>query len=205
VRQQVDQFKREAAEQPTNPQNVAQRALLLWQWLNAYALSGGPIPVNATQELAAGFVLNDARQQGTQPAIPVNVRNLVSNVDALIYELRIKDEHPKALPTIRADKTGPFDASSFQTSEQIITIGEKPMNPGGGITRVDERCRASTERGAGSAQLCQFALLESKCTLREDRSSLDGHARGISRNGLERISARRRTLEAGPHHHPHVR
>jgi hypothetical protein len=89
LRQQVDQLKRDAASQPTNGQNVAQRGLILWQWINAYALTGGPVPVNATQELGAVFVLNDAKQQNTEPAGPANVRALISNVDALIYEFRL--------------------------------------------------------------------------------------------------------------------
>jgi hypothetical protein len=133
LRQQVDQLKRDAASQPTNGQNVAQRGLILWQWINAYALTGGPVPVNATQELGAVFVLNDAKQQNTEPAGPANVRALISNVDALIYEFRIKDETPKAIPTVRADRAGPFAASSSQSFEETITIGDMPMNPGGTI------------------------------------------------------------------------
>ncbi|MBZ5608978.1 MAG: DUF3604 domain-containing protein [Acidobacteriia bacterium] len=133
LRQQVEQLKRDAASQPTNADNAVARGLLLWQWINAYSLTGGPMPVNATQELAPAFVLNDARQQGTPPAGPANVRALIGNVDALIYEFRIKDEHPQAIPTIRADKTGPFPASSLQTFEQTITIGEMPMSIGGAI------------------------------------------------------------------------
>ncbi len=133
LRQQVEQLKRDADSQPTNAQNAVQRGLLLWQWVNAYSLTGGPVPVNATQELAPAFVLNDARQQGTPPSGPANVRALIANVDALIYELRIKDEHPQAIPIVRADKTGPFPASSLQTFEQTVTIGEMPMSIGGTI------------------------------------------------------------------------
>ncbi|HYL38013.1 MAG TPA: DUF3604 domain-containing protein [Bryobacteraceae bacterium] len=133
LRQQVDQLKRDASSQPTNPQNVAQRGLILWQWINAYALTGGPVPVNATQELGPAFVLNDARRQNTAPAGPANVRALISNVDALIYEFRIKDENPKAIPTVGAPRTGPFPASTYQTFEEIITIGDMPMSPGGRI------------------------------------------------------------------------
>ena len=131
LRQQVNQLKRDVATQPTNAQNVAQRGVVLWQWINAYALTGGPVPVNATQELRPVFILNDARQQNSPPSEPVNVRNVVANVQALIDEFRIKDESPKAIPTVTANKTGPFPASSFQTFEETVTIGEMPMNPGG--------------------------------------------------------------------------
>lgn len=131
LRQEVNQLKRDALAQPTNPQNVVDRGLILWQWINAYALTGAPVPVNATQDLRFVWVLSDARQQSSPPSEPVNLRALVKNVDDLIYEFRIKDETPKAIPTIRADKTGPFPASSLQTFDQTITIGEMPMNPGG--------------------------------------------------------------------------
>ena len=131
LRAQVEQLKRDAESQPTNAQNVAQRGLILWQWINAYALTGGPVPVNATQELRPAFILNDARQQNSAPSEPVNVRALIANVDALIKEFRIKDENPKAVPTVTAAKTGPFPASSYQTFDEVVTIGSMPMMPGG--------------------------------------------------------------------------
>lgn len=133
LRRQVDQLKRDEAAQPTNAQNVAARGLILYQWVNAYALTGGPVPVNSTQELRPAFILNDAREQGVAPSEPVNVRALVANVDALIKEFRIKDENPKAIPTVTADKTGPYPASSYQTFDETVTIGALPMNPGGTI------------------------------------------------------------------------
>ena len=133
LRQQVEQLKRDAATQPTNAQNVVQRGLLLWQWINAYSLTGGPVPVNATAGVDARLCVERRPEQGAAPAGPANVRALIANVDALIYEFRIKDEQPKAIPTIRADKTGPFPASSFQTFDQIVTIGDMPMSPGGTI------------------------------------------------------------------------
>jgi hypothetical protein len=64
----VNQLKRDAAAQPTTPEEVAERGMLLWQWINAYALTGGPVPVNATQDLRLVWILNDARQQGTPPS-----------------------------------------------------------------------------------------------------------------------------------------
>ncbi len=131
LRQQVDQLKRESAAQPTNAQNVGPRGVILWQWINAYSLTGGPVPVNATQELRPVFMLEDARRNGTAPTEQVNVRNVVANVDLLLYEFRIKDENPKAIPIVRAAPTGPFPASSFQTFEQTITIGSMPMSAGG--------------------------------------------------------------------------
>ena len=98
LRAQVNQLKRDAETQPTNARNVAARGVLLWQWVNAYALTGGHLPVNATQELGAAFVLDDAAKQGTPPATNVNVNALIRNVNALIYEFRLRDERPRLSP-----------------------------------------------------------------------------------------------------------
>jgi hypothetical protein len=131
LRAQVNQLKRDAETQATNAQNVADRGVLLWQWINAYSLTGGPLPVNATQDLGGAFVLEDAKQLGSPPATAVNMNRLVTAVDELIYEFRIKDEHPKAIPVITASSGGPFAASSFTTLTQTVTIGEMPMRIGG--------------------------------------------------------------------------
>jgi hypothetical protein len=133
LRAQVNQLKRESLSQPTNPQNAVERGLILWQWINAYSLTGGPVPVNATQELGAAFVLNDARQQGGEAATRADADVLAANVDALIYEFRIKDEHPRAVPTVTASGSGPFHASAYVTMTQTVTIGETPLQPGGVI------------------------------------------------------------------------
>ena len=42
LRAQVNRL--EADTQPTNARNVADRGLLLWQWINAYSLTGGHLP-----------------------------------------------------------------------------------------------------------------------------------------------------------------
>ena len=141
LRQQVNQLKRDAAAQPTNPQNVTDRGLILWQWINAYALTGGPVPVNATQDLRFIWILRDARDQNSPPSEPVNMRALVRNVDELIYEFRIKDDDPKAIPTVRASKAGPFPASSFQTFDQIVTIGDMPLSVDQTGHKVDQHPR----------------------------------------------------------------
>jgi hypothetical protein len=130
LRQQVEELKREAAASPTTPDNVVRRGLVLFDWLNAYSLTGGPVPVNATQELAALYSLRDAAAQQTPPPGTVNVKLLIDNVDGLIAEFRQKDEKPKSIPVIRVNAPGPYAASSFQTFEQVVTIGDQPMLPG---------------------------------------------------------------------------
>ncbi|MBX9602455.1 MAG: DUF3604 domain-containing protein [Bryobacteraceae bacterium] len=131
LRRQVEELKREVAAGPTTAENVVRRGLVLWDWLNAYSLTGGPVPVNATQELAGLFALQDAARDQTAPPAAVNVKLLIENVDGLIAEFRQKDEKPKSIPVIQVSAAGPYAASSFQSFEQAITIGDQPMLPGG--------------------------------------------------------------------------
>ncbi len=131
LRAQVNRL--EADTQPTNARNVADRGLLLWQWINAYSLTGGHLPVNATQELGQAFVFADAARQGTPPAIAGNISNLIANVDSLIYEFRLRDKRPGAIPLVTASTAGPFAASSHVTLTETVTIGDMAMKVGGAI------------------------------------------------------------------------
>jgi hypothetical protein len=128
LRQDVDRLKRDVEKQPTNATNMVERGLILWDWVNAYSLTGGPVPVNATQVLAPVFQLKDG--SGADAGRPAAVRALAGTIDQLVYEFRIKDEHPRAIPTLRLDRAGPFDASSWQTIQVTLTVGEMPMPPG---------------------------------------------------------------------------
>ncbi|HTM47319.1 MAG TPA: DUF3604 domain-containing protein [Bryobacteraceae bacterium] len=141
LRQQVNRLKRDTA--PTTKANLVERGLILWDWINAYSLTGGPVPVNATQSVGGVFALRDDPSATAPPA-------LSKNIDALIYEFRLKDERPKAIPTLRLDRAGPFPAGSWQTIQQTLTCGDEAMPAGstlmlarmlmsdGGLAQVDD-------------------------------------------------------------------
>ncbi len=132
LRQDVDRIKRDAERQPTDARSAVERGLILWDWVNAYSLTGGPIPVNSTQQLAPVFELRDAQLEGGTARPRAGA--LPKNIDELLYEFRIKDETPKAIPTISVDKSGPFPASSWQTIAQtLLTCGSAPIEPGASI------------------------------------------------------------------------
>ena len=127
LREQVNRLKKEAAGQPTNAANGVARGLIVWEWMNALALHGAAIPVNAPQELAVVFEWKDGNVETRRGA---NTQRVVKVIDEMIYEFRVKDEHPKGLPAIRLDHAGPFPASSWQTITQTLTVGELPLAPG---------------------------------------------------------------------------
>lgn len=124
LRTRVNALKRDAA--PTTRENVVARAKLLWEWVNAYALTGGPVPVNATQALAPAWPLGEEEALG-----PEAVTTLIRSVESLLYEFRLKDEHPRGLPTAKFAAAGPFEIDSFQTLEQTITLGSLGMQVDG--------------------------------------------------------------------------
>ena len=129
LREQVETLRKEAVEQPTTPGNLEARLDILWPWINAYSLTGGPMPVNATLQVAtAARALEAQRLEGEQPA-----RSVLANVDGLIHEFGIKDESPKALGSVTLATGDTVHVGSWATIEQTYTVGETPLGPGARI------------------------------------------------------------------------
>lgn len=120
LRARVDQLKTSMASIPTTDVNAQARAALTWEWLNAYAVSGGYLPVNATQVVT--WIL------GGDDHNPARLKAL----DATIAELLFLDDQPGAIGELSAS-TGPFIAGSQSTITQTYTVGEQPIQAGGGF------------------------------------------------------------------------
>lgn len=119
MRARVEALKTDVAQIPSNRANAQERAATLWQWVNAYSLSGRYVPVNATS--AASGVL----------AYPDRA-NRIARLDPMIAELKLLDDNLDALGTLVAE-TGPFEARTFATIRQTYTVGAKDVEPGGGF------------------------------------------------------------------------
>lgn len=129
LRAQVEALKDQAEDDPTTPGNLAARLDTLWPWINAYSLTGGPMPVNATLQVATAYrALEAMRLEDAQPT-----RSVLANVDSLIHEFALKDEMPKALGTLSLKTRGPIHVGSWATIEQTYTVGETPLGPGARI------------------------------------------------------------------------
>ena len=120
LRARVDQLKVSLEQIPTTSINAKVRAELTWQWLNAYALNGGYVPVNATQVIAS--ILG-------APQIP---QAMIAALDATIKEFAFIDEHPDALGQLEAT-VGPYIAGSSGTIVQTYTVAEEEVQTGGGF------------------------------------------------------------------------
>jgi hypothetical protein len=125
VRQQVEQLKIDAAQTATTNDTLAARLPVFAAWSDAYALSGGFLPVHVTFATA---LLNQALTDGTEPD-----PWMITMMDLFIEELAIKDERPDAIGSIAFSASDPVPVDSWQTIEQIWTAGSMGMQPGGAL------------------------------------------------------------------------
>ncbi len=129
LRAAVDALKQDARANPTSEANIESRLDTFWQWINAYSLTGGPVAVNATAAVAAAYREIDSWKRGKEPPSAGSMRS----IDDYIYELTVKDEAPGALGKAVLKTAGAVRVGSYQTIEQIYTVGEKPLEPGARI------------------------------------------------------------------------
>lgn len=120
LRERVEALKAEVAAEATGPATREARVRVLWDWLNAYSLTGGTLPVNAVT--AAVRVL-------TYPQLAAGTGAMV---DDFVKEFTLLDETPDAIGPLVAD-LGPFVAGQFVTVRQTYTVGTKPIETGGGF------------------------------------------------------------------------
>lgn len=124
LRAKVNELKADVVREPTTRSTATERADVLWQWANAYALTGGVIPNDLP------LVIRVARTSQRQ------VKGLswaAKAIDNYVRELDVKDENPRALGTLRLDRDEPVVAESWQTIVQTYTVGEMPMAEGGAV------------------------------------------------------------------------
>jgi hypothetical protein len=124
LRQQVNALKSDASMGRTNQQNVRARMVLLWDWMNAYALTGRHIQPNATATLNAAL------------AVPVGQRNTpgqLRSIDELIVDFTYRDENPNGIGKAVVSPSGPFKAETWQTIEVSYTVADRPIEKGGQI------------------------------------------------------------------------
>ncbi len=117
LRARVENLKAEVVARPADIEAARQRADTLWDWANAYAMTGGYLPVNLSTAVH--------RNNAVRPAGMVAI-------NAYIRELALVDEDPGALGQLTAE-TGPFEARSWATFTQTWRVGSAAVVPGGGV------------------------------------------------------------------------
>ncbi len=129
LRARVEALKADFTRTPTNRANLAERSKVMYDWINAYSLTGNPTPVNATLWLRT----NAAALQGTDAEFAAYLERgtIASYFDPTIREYILKDEQPDAIGRVTISDEGPFQAGSWQTIEQTYTVAKKPVRSGG--------------------------------------------------------------------------
>ncbi len=129
LRSQVESLKADSAGQPTTAGNLEGRLDVLWPWINAYSLTGGPMPVNATLQVATAYrAVESMRLEGALPT-----RGVLASIDQLVHEFQVKDEQPNALGRVTLMTNGDVHVGEWATIEQTYTVGATPLRPGARI------------------------------------------------------------------------
>ena len=122
LRSRVEQLKQSITSEPTSESTIAERAELLADWVDAYALAGGEVGVDAPR----------IRLQATLPPSGNAAVNQSRNVDRFVREFILRDEEG-ALGFLSSEDLGPFVAGSMATLSQTWRVGTRPVTNGGGF------------------------------------------------------------------------
>ncbi len=148
LRERVERLKVEAGEPSSDAAVLSKRLAILWEWANAYSLTGGPVPGGFPQ-LAANANRGLRRLAPGGPQIPVDA--VGQFIARYAREFQIKDENPQAIGTLTLSSSGPFRAGQLVTVSETYEVGDMPMAVGGGIAVGQgrgSRLQASDPSGA---------------------------------------------------------
>jgi hypothetical protein len=129
LRARVEALKADANTPTDSVEVLDKRLRTLWDWSNAYALTGGPLPLDHSMIVAAANRV--LRGDDSEPYLNLDRVNWF--ITGMTHEFRIKDEQPGAIGKISIAQSGPFVAGDFVTIEETYTVGEESIVPGGGI------------------------------------------------------------------------
>ena len=122
LRAAVEQLKLDVAASPSDETTIAERARILDEWVDAYALGGGEVGLEGPR----------VRLQSTLPPRGQAALAQGAVIDRLVRQFTLHDE-PGALGELTAESLGPFEARSHQTIRQTWTAGTRAVETGGGF------------------------------------------------------------------------
>jgi hypothetical protein len=126
LRGRVEQLKLDVAREATTAETLQARTTVLWEWANAYSLTGGVIPKYLPLLVYVIRSRGDSQVRGT-------TLSTSRYLDGLVRELAIKEGRPAALGRLELEPDAPVAARSWVTLVQTWTVGEMPMVEGGGL------------------------------------------------------------------------
>ena len=130
LRNQVEALKVSVQEEPTTPETLLSRGKLLWEWANSFSLTGIALPVECSFFMTSVFVGSIAGEFSVLKRDPIVSSN---DLDQMIEELTLKEEHFGSLGTFALTPKPPMVVNSLETFQQIFSVGTLPLIQGGGL------------------------------------------------------------------------
>lgn len=140
LQKEVDQLRRDIEVAPTDESNLLQRVRVLWRWANAYALTGRAIHPELPATVAR---MERVTATGVGGERAIN-QMTATYVDWAVREFAFQDAHPAGIGKLTTDKLGPYPVDTLVTIAQTYTVGEAPLQVGGGLL-VTPRYHAGIE------------------------------------------------------------
>lgn len=122
LRGRVETLKEAFAQERSNQASARTRARDLWDWMNAYAMTGRHVPPNATSTINRLMALRSGQR--------VSAGQLVG-LDNYITQFTTLDEHPNAIGRALIAETAPIVVETWQTLEVQYHVGERSIVEGG--------------------------------------------------------------------------
>jgi hypothetical protein len=146
LRERVERLKVEVNTPAGSNDELGRRLQTLWEWSNAYALTGGPLPL----DYSATVAWSNTRIRRGEGETGLTLERVHAFIAQMTREFTIKEEMPDAIGPITLSDKGPYAAGEFATIEESYTVGSLPIEPGGGImvaqgSRWTGRASTSTE------------------------------------------------------------
>jgi len=130
LRQKVEALKEQVANSPTSVVNLRARAEVLWEWANAFSMTGTPLPVDCSFFMASIFVGNDV---GEFSVLRRDPKISAIDLDEMLEELTLKEQHLNAFGSVSIDSNQRLRTESLETLKQVFTVGDIALNEGSGL------------------------------------------------------------------------
>ncbi|MBO9499227.1 MAG: DUF3604 domain-containing protein [Novosphingobium sp.] len=127
LRKRVEALKTDIKATPSNDANIKARGAVVYDWMNAQAMSGIYLHPDLPS-LMTTIAQPDYAQQGDRIK-----QYIAMALDESIKTLAAYDENPDIVGTVTAKTEGPWEVDTWVQFEQIYTVGDAAIEPGGGV------------------------------------------------------------------------
>lgn len=154
-REAVERLKSDVAREPTGDSNFRDRGLVLYDWMNASALAGAYTHPDLPS-LVAGLYAPDFSKRGDRQR-----NNAFTSVDRYVRTLTALEKNPGLCGAMVAKTDGPLFVDSYVEFQQIYTVGDADILPGGGLILPNHFYFASEELQASNPKGDNYVSLKS--------------------------------------------